>query len=534
MRKVFKLCKGLLICICLLLESVTICSSAKAEIEMLTATANQVVVNGVPYRTLRVGTEGDEVLQFKQHMQDLGYFSTAADYIDRFNIIMEYKFKKYQNAFGEKATDVATPELQAYIDPTNGGLPTPTPKPSSKPTPEPSKEPIDEVASDSVAVTGIDYRTLKLGTSGEDVRLFKLRLQELGYYTLNAVVSDHYNKTMEHKVIQYQKDLGMDATGVVTPELQIAGFSDYGGLTTPVPLPLPIIPNLTEEGFLPSNGDEFIYENSELGQWIYLSDSLRIEITRYNRQGHNPLVWFETIIRFTDIDAFQRFEVINQYKKTNNTEYPSTIASRNNLVLAFNDDFYGFRKNRKYKQGIIIINGEILSDDPYDNIVSYLPPLDVMAFFPDGSAKVFYSNEYSAEELLAMGVKDTQCFGPVLLQNGEFGQQVADGKYSTNDPRCALGMIKPRHFVLITVEGRHSDSQGVSMSWLAMRMKDLGAREAINLDGGNTTALVFRGQLLNKIGNYIIGKTTIVKGVRSVSSVIGIGLLQTPVLSEDE
>ena len=36
-----------------------------------------------------------------------------------------------------------------------------------------------------------------------------------------------------------------------------------------------------------------------------------------------------------------------------------------------------------------------------------------------------------------MGVRDTLSFGPVLLRNGELGQQVADGKFSSDEPRCA-------------------------------------------------------------------------------------------------
>ena len=125
-----------------------------------------------------------------------------------------------------------------------------------------------------------------------------------------------------------------------------------------------------------------------------------------------------------------------------------------------------------------------------------------MALFADGSAKVFYGNEYSSEELLAMGTVNTLSFGPVLLQNGEIGEQVANGYYSSNEPRCALGIIEPGYFLLLTIEGRHKGSEGENLRWVAARMQALGVQEALNLDGGNTTALVFRGQLLNKIGTF--------------------------------
>ena len=57
-------------------------------------------------------------------------------------------------------------------------------------------------------------------------------------------------------------------------------------------------------------------------------------------------------------------------------------------------------------------------------VVTYLPPLDMIAFFPDGSMRALYGNEYTAEQLLGMGVDNTLSFGPVLLRGGELGQQV--------------------------------------------------------------------------------------------------------------
>ena len=49
-------------------------------------------------------------------------------------------------------------------------------------------------------------------------------------------------------------------------------------------------------------------------------------------------------------------------------------------------------------------------------------------------------------------------------------------------------------------------------------MKARGVQQALNLDGGNTMALVFRGRMLNKLAVYRK------KGfVRTVTSVIGIG-----------
>ncbi|MEA4928932.1 MAG: phosphodiester glycosidase family protein [Candidatus Limiplasma sp.] len=484
------------------------------------------------------------MLKLKQCMQTLDFFTLGAKLSDQYSITMVNRVKQLQRQMRVEATGIATPEFQSALFTQYAQHPALTPAPASTPAPQPANATLPEAEAAATpaptsaddALNGIGARTLQRGLSGNDVRRFKLRLQELGYFSKNAEISFDFNTTTEYKVKQYQNDLGLKPTGIATPELQTIAFSDYGGLATPTPPSAPPLPTLTADGFLPTPNEEFFYGDLTLGQWVYISDTLRIEITRYTRTGNRPLIWYETFIRFTDAEHFQRYNAVQKYKRVLNTEYPHSIAKRNKLVLAFSDDFYGYRASRNEMAGIIIQDGVVVANNTYkSNIVTYLPPLDIMAFFEDGSAKVFYSNECTAKQLLDMGVRDTLSFGPILLRDGQLGQQVADGKYASKEPRCALGMIDARSYVLITVEGRHAKSQGESLSWLATRMRDLGVQQAINLDGGNTTALVYRGILLNKCGTFS-GETITLRGVRSVSSILGIGQLHAidaPTNTED-
>ena len=74
-------------------------------------------------------------------------------------------------------------------------------------------------------------------------------------------------------------------------------------LVTQEPAPLPEMPERDAEGFLPEEG-EFIYENDEAGLWIYLSDSLQVEIRR-QRDERIPLIWSETDIRTRGEERFR-------------------------------------------------------------------------------------------------------------------------------------------------------------------------------------------------------------------------------------
>ena len=79
-------------------------------------------------------------------------------------------------------------------------------------------------------------------------------------------------------------------------------------------------------------------------------------------------------------------------------------------------------------------------------------------------------------------------------------------------------MIEPGHYLLISVQGRTRDSKGTVLQRVAEMMKERGVQQALNLDGGNTLALVFRGRMFNKLAVYKKREF-----VRTMTSVIGIG-----------
>ena len=54
----------------------------------------------------------------------------------------------------------------------------------------------------------------------------------------------------------------------------------------------------------------------------------------------------------------------------------------------------------------------------------------------------------------------------------------------TNNPRTAIGMISPLHYVIIVSDGRTSKSEGLSLYQLAGLFKEEGCTVAYNLDGG--------------------------------------------------
>jgi hypothetical protein len=92
--------------------------------------------------------------------------------------------------------------------------------------------------------------------------------------------------------------------------------------------------------------------------------------------------------------------------------------------------------------------------------------------------------------------------GPCLLKNGQPSVDAAEENFkpsfsTTRHPRTAAGVTSAGELILVTVDGRQSISQGVSLAEMAALMKKLGAVDAINLDGGGSTTLSAKGVLIN-------------------------------------
>ncbi|MGD9737085.1 MAG: phosphodiester glycosidase family protein [Solirubrobacterales bacterium] len=74
----------------------------------------------------------------------------------------------------------------------------------------------------------------------------------------------------------------------------------------------------------------------------------------------------------------------------------------------------------------------------------------------------------------------------------QFDSDITEGRY----PRAALGLT-PQELIAAVCEGRADEEAGLTMAELATAMRELGAVDAINLDGGGSASLVVSGALLN-------------------------------------
>lgn len=459
------------------------------------------------YRRLSVGSYGNDVLAVKNRMKALGYFS-GSNFNNRYTEDTADRVRTFEAACGLEQTGVMTPALQALLfsdDAVALG--------EKKAAPS-----LPDTADSS-------YRDIGEDANGDDVLRLKEKLKSLGYFTAKAETGA-FNETLAKAIRACQEAMGMESTGIADVALQEALYGPQTAAAAEVPTVTPdgpvkavALPTLSEAGFLADeNAEPFIHADRADGHWYYISQNVYIEIQRL-QLTKQKITWFETEIRCTPDSLPQAFLAQGNRQPGHNYLSPLKIADQYNAVFAISDDFYGYRwynRSKGLKQGVIIRNGEIQAEEPQPAGSKKWPYLEILALFNDGSMQVFESDEHTAREYLDMGVIDTFAFGPILIRNGVINADLYDKsnqRYLDADPRMAMGCIEPCHYVILSVKGRTKDSNGAAMHWIAERMKSLGCENALNLDGGGTTALYFNGDVLNKVENS--------QNLRDLSSMFG-------------
>lgn len=168
----------------------------------------------------------------------------------------------------------------------------------------------------------------------------------------------------------------------------------------------------------------------------------------------------------------------------------SEIAAHHRAVVAINGDFFTDRN-----KGLVIRQGEILrdtADSHYDLLL-----IDTLGNFHLVSRDNLEMLDYYLSG--ALTIQNAFSFGPALVVDGE--KQEIPEKYSFaphyKNPRAAIGQLGALSYVLVVAQGRHKDSQGVTLDQLATYMEDLGCTQAFNLDGGNSAILLLGEEIVS-------------------------------------
>lgn len=218
----------------------------------------------------------------------------------------------------------------------------------------------------------------------------------------------------------------------------------------------------------------------------YSDDNIQVNLTE--KTVENTQVYIADIT-VSSSDYLKTALAQNTYG-TNVTAKTSVTAAENNAILAVNGDYYGANST-----GYVIRNGVVYRDTVREDSSN-----GDLAIYKDGSFKIIYEDEISAEQLVKDGVVNLLAFGPSLVEYGEITVDTNSevGQSMSSNPRTAIGIIDENHYIIVVSDGRTSESEGLSLYQLAEVMKSYDVKTAYNLDGGGSSTLYFNGQVINK------------------------------------
>lgn len=163
------------------------------------------------------------------------------------------------------------------------------------------------------------------------------------------------------------------------------------------------------------------------------------------------------------------------------------MVKDNNCIAGINaggfDDPGGIGKGG-VPLGIVISEGKL----KYGGLNS---TYDMCGFDKEGKLHV---GKMTGKQALDKGIRDAVSFGPTLIVNGNPSE--ISGTAGGWNPRTAIGQRADGSVLLLVIDGRQSDSIGATYGDLIQEMLKFEAINAYNLDGGTSSHMVYKGEII--------------------------------------
>jgi len=167
--------------------------------------------------------------------------------------------------------------------------------------------------------------------------------------------------------------------------------------------------------------------------------------------------------------------------------------TRNGVVFPVTRSFFAINNDQS-----LSIDWIYHFSDTMDGIFKYANPTPNTTTSPAAAPRRENGTTY---EKLLMGLGG----GPTLIKNGVIrithDEEVFFGSgidWTNPRARTAVGFTDDQKLILLIVEEGTSSSAGATLQQVAEMMLALGAKQAMNLDGGGSTTMAVRGSLFNR------------------------------------
>jgi exopolysaccharide biosynthesis protein len=226
----------------------------------------------------------------------------------------------------------------------------------------------------------------------------------------------------------------------------------------------------------------------------YQDANINLSITKLQKDN---ATYFLADIYVADIQYFKT-AFAKQPDVMGGREDTDVVAKENNAILAINGD------HCVDNNGPVIRNGQLYRDETF---------ADALVMNYDGSMQTFSADQLDMNAIKTNGAWQVWTFGPMLLKDGQPMTEFNSTLLKAN-PRTAVGYYEPGHYCFLVVDGRQEGySDGMTLQQMSQLFYDIGCKVAFNLDGGQSSEMVFMGNMVNQPYN----------GGRSTTDILYIG-----------
>lgn len=243
-------------------------------------------------------------------------------------------------------------------------------------------------------------------------------------------------------------------------------------------------PPLPLEGPAPYAPREACFLPGEQG---YEDESLSVRVETFRR--------FDTTImavRVTLTDPSQFRTALAARPPSKKTMVVSSMAKKNNAVLAINGDYFSY-----HSSGVVVRGGKRWRNRPDGK-------RDILVVDTAGDFTILPLCTKEDYEAFPGEVMHAFCFGPALVTDGQaldsLEQVYLDIAPKKPTQRIAIGQTGPLEYLILATEGpENQGSVGLTVLEMAQLCQEMGCLNAYNLDGGSSSTVVLNGQKINAL-----------------------------------
>lgn len=232
------------------------------------------------------------------------------------------------------------------------------------------------------------------------------------------------------------------------------------------------------------------YTAPSMGVMPFPVDSARAQIVadgvtrRVIRSGTGP--WTINVL-YVDLDRCNAPEAVagseRAVGRVKTSDMLAALSRTQTVVGGVNADFFNLQNG--VPTNLLVVDGRMVT-----------PPIKqpVLAFDSAGVPHIAF---FTLENGRLLPFHPLQAVGgrPVLVRDSAIAGDVdtfGQASFRERNPRTAAGIARGgKRLLLAVVDGREYENAGMTLRELASLMLALGARDAINLDGGGSTTMVF-------------------------------------------